>query len=72
MARDGTVLYRGWIDNERLPGEDGREAWLESALNGFVTRRPFASRTPTWGCTITRALGRTAAPHCQQPNGDQP
>lgn len=72
VARDGSVLYRGWIDNEREPGEDGREAWLESALNGFVGRRPFASRTPTWGCTITRALGRAAAPHCQTPPGDEP
>ncbi|MBL8916747.1 MAG: redoxin domain-containing protein [Archangium sp.] len=72
VARDGSVLYRGWIDNERAPGEDGREAWLESALNGFVTHRPFAARSPTWGCTITRALGRAAAPHCQQPMGEQP
>lgn len=72
VARDGSVLYRGWIDNERQPGEDGREAWLASALEGFVAHRPFASRTPTWGCTITRALSRATAPHCQPPPGDSP
>lgn len=64
VARDGRVLYRGWVDNERAPGEDGREAWLEDALAGFSSGKPFASRTPTWGCTITRSLARSSAPTC--------
>jgi hypothetical protein len=72
VARYGRVLYRGWIDNERAPGEDGREAWLEDALSGFFAGRPFAARTPTWGCTITRSLARSAAPTCHVVPGEQP
>ncbi|MFZ5443779.1 MAG: redoxin domain-containing protein [Myxococcota bacterium] len=74
VRRDGQVLFRGWIDNERLPGEPGREAWLEAALEGFTAGRAFASRTPTWGCTITRSLTATAAaPSCHVPQpGETP
>lgn len=74
VKRDGTVLFRGWIDNERVPGEPGREAWLEAALEGFTSGRSFASRTPTWGCTITRSLSAaTAAPSCHVPQpGETP
>jgi hypothetical protein len=67
VRRDGTVLYRGWLDNEREPGDDGREAWLERALEGFVDGTAFASRSPTWGCTITRRLAVSEAPSCHSP-----
>ena len=56
VARDGTVLFRGWIDNEREPGEPDREAWLEDALEAFTTHHPVAAASPTYGCTITRSL----------------
>lgn len=68
LRRDGQVLYRGWLDNERLPGEAGREAWLEAALTGFRGGTPFASKSPTWGCTITRSLSAPEAPACHAPS----
>lgn len=53
----GKLRFRGWIDNERLPGDPGREPWLERAVQGVLDgRTPFAARTPVYGCTITRAL----------------
>ena len=58
LDRAGAVRYRGWIDNERLPGDPDREPWLEEALADLVTGRDVArAATPTWGCTITRSLG---------------
>jgi hypothetical protein len=68
VSRDGRVLYRGWLDNERLPGEAGREAWLEAALEGFRAGTPFAAKRPTWGCTITRSLAAPEAPACHSPS----
>jgi len=67
VRRDGELLYRGWLDNEREAGELDREPWLEHALNGFLTGQPFASRSPTWGCTITRRLSLSVAPSCHTP-----
>jgi hypothetical protein len=53
----GDVRYVGWIDNERLPGEDGREPWLDRAITGILAgNRAFAARSPVYGCPITRAL----------------
>jgi peroxiredoxin len=57
LDRTGAVRFRGWIDNEREPGVDGREPWLERALDGLLAgRADFQTKTPTWGCTITRSL----------------
>lgn len=70
VRRDGQVLYRGWLDNERLPGEAGREAWLEAALTGFRGGTAFASKSPTWGCTITRSLSAPEAPACHAPSNE--
>lgn len=67
VRRDGQVLYRGWLDNERQPGEDGREPWLELALQGFVSGKPALAKSPTWGCTITRSLSPSVAPQCHVP-----
>lgn len=52
----GAVRYLGWIDNERLPGDPGREPWLDRALRGVLDGTPFAARAPAYGCTITRSL----------------
>lgn len=68
VRRDGQVLYRGWLDNERQPGEDGREPWLERALQGFVSGGPAMAKSPTWGCTITRSLSPSVAPQCHVPS----
>ncbi|MDP1829575.1 MAG: redoxin domain-containing protein [Archangium sp.] len=70
LRRDGQVLYRGWLDNERQPGEAGREPWLELALQRFVAPggRPALAKSPTWGCTITRSLTPSVAPQCHVPS----
>jgi peroxiredoxin len=57
LDASGSVRYLGWVDNERLPGDPGREPWLERALRGVLDgRSAFAARTPTYGCVITRSL----------------
>jgi peroxiredoxin len=65
VERDGRVRYRGWLDNERLPGEADREPWLEQALAGLLEGTPSASASPTWGCAITRSL--KSVPQCHAP-----
>lgn len=57
VRRDGEVLFSGWIDNERQPGELGREPWLEQALTAFARGERGPSKSPSWGCPITRSLG---------------
>jgi hypothetical protein len=52
----GQVRFRGWLDNEHLPGDGDREPWLEQALVGVLDGAPFASASPTFGCAITRSL----------------
>jgi peroxiredoxin len=64
LDRAGAVRFVGWLDNEREPGADGREAWLELAVDGVLANTRFAKRTPTWGCTITRALSTAEPRHC--------
>ena len=66
----GEVRFLGWLDNERLPGDAGREPWLERALRGLLDgRTPFTARTPTWGCVITRSLFAPAErPCCSTPD----
>lgn len=55
----GAVRFLGWLDNERVPGDSSREAWLDRALQGVLERGgTFASRTPIYGCPITRPLFR--------------
>jgi hypothetical protein len=60
----GRVRFRGWIDNERLPGDPKREPWLERALHGLLEHRDFASRTPIYGCAISRSLFGAPPGHC--------
>jgi peroxiredoxin len=53
----GRIRFRGWIDNERLPGEPDRQPWLERAVAGVLEQRDdFASQAPIYGCAITRSL----------------
>lgn len=56
LDRAGRLVFRGWIDNEREPGESGRVAYLDDALDAMLSGRPFASRSPVYGCPITRSL----------------
>lgn len=60
----GAIRYVGWIDNERLPGTEGRKAWVEEALRAVLEGDEGASSTgPMWGCRITRSLGEDS--RCQ-------
>ncbi|HET7788198.1 MAG TPA: redoxin domain-containing protein [Myxococcales bacterium] len=52
----GEMRFRGWIDNERKPGDSGREPWLDRALAGLLEGKSFESRSPVYGCRITRSL----------------
>jgi peroxiredoxin len=59
------VRYLGWIDNERGRGDPGREPWLDRALAGVLDGSPYAARSPTYGCAITRSLfGAKSSPCC--------
>ncbi len=63
----GAIVFLGWIDNEREPGTEGREPWLERALDALLAgkRGGFARRSPTYGCRITRKLfGAAETPSC--------
>jgi hypothetical protein len=61
----GEVRFLGWLDNERLPGVEGREPWLEEALAGVLAgRNDFKKKTPTYGCIITRSLSEPQTSPC--------
>ncbi|MBI3185635.1 MAG: redoxin family protein [Myxococcales bacterium] len=66
LDRAGSLKFKGWIDNERLPGEPDREPYLERALDGLLAgRSDFSSTSPTYGCQITKSVdfaARTLAP----------
>jgi hypothetical protein len=65
----GELRFLGWIDNEREPGDPAREPWLERAIEGVLEgRNDFVTRTPIFGCAITRSLfGGSQAPCCSHP-----
>lgn len=55
--REGQLLFKGWMDNERQPGEPNREPWLDQAIETRLAgRTDHMTRSPTWGCPITRSL----------------
>ncbi|MCX5730977.1 MAG: redoxin domain-containing protein, partial [Deltaproteobacteria bacterium] len=39
LDKKGDVRFLGWLDNERLPGVEGREPWLDIALTGVLAGR---------------------------------
>lgn len=52
----GILRYRGAIDNNRTPGEGGRVAYAEDALEALLSFRPVqAPETREFGCTIRRS-----------------
>jgi len=65
LDRKGEVRFLGWLDNERLPGVEGREPWLDLALAGVLAgRNDFKKKTPTYGCVITRSLSEPQTSPC--------
>lgn len=57
LNQAGDVKYRGWIDNERFPGEPGRKAYLEDALKELLQDAEVSETTsPIYGCRITKRL----------------
>jgi hypothetical protein len=58
LDRQGNVRFLGWIDNERLPGENDREAYAHAAVAALLAGdNPTPARTPVHGCMITRSIG---------------
>ena len=54
----GHVRFRGWLDNERKPGQSGRKPYLHTALNKLLAKKADKLVTaPVYGCTITRSFG---------------
>ena len=76
LDASGSVRYLGWLDNERLPGDPGRDAWLDRALRGVLdAKEAFAARSPTFGCPITRSLFHPEQSSCcsvHQQKGERP
>jgi Redoxin len=64
----GEVAFLGWIDNEREPGAENREPYVERALDALLAgKRGFMKRSPVYGCRITRKLFDAAeASPCHQ------
>jgi peroxiredoxin len=56
LDASGAMRFRGWIDNERQPGDSGREPWLDRAIVGLLEGKSFESRSPVYGCRITKSL----------------
>lgn len=55
LDANAEVVFRGWIDNERQPGQRGREAWLEEALAAAIAGTGGGStEAPVYGCAVTR------------------
>lgn len=51
--KEGEVIYLGWMDNERKPGENGRFPYLENALDEYLNGQPVSVKTsPMFGCPI--------------------
>ncbi len=67
LDRTGAVRFLGWQDNERLVGAPDREPYLERAISALLAEQPGApTRSPTYGCPITRSLG-AGVPACRVP-----
>ena len=65
LDKKGDLRFLGWLDNERLPGVEGREPWLDLALTGVLAGRDdFKKKTPTYGCIITRSLSEAQTSPC--------
>ncbi len=56
LDRAGIIRYQGAIDNNRRPGERGRVAHAEEALQAILEGRTVdIQKTPPFGCAIRRS-----------------
>jgi peroxiredoxin len=56
LDRSGVLRYRGAIDNNRMPGQGGRVAYAEDALDALLAGRAVPTpETREFGCTIRRS-----------------
>jgi peroxiredoxin len=56
MAPDGGLVYRGAIDNFKLPADEGYVAYLEPAISSYLAGKPIARvETASFGCAIETA-----------------
>jgi peroxiredoxin len=55
LDRGGVIRYQGAIDNNKRPGDGGRIAHAEEALDSMLAGRPVqTAETAPFGCTIRR------------------
>jgi hypothetical protein len=53
LTPDRTLLYRGAIDNFKMPGDPDYAAYLEPAVSSFLAGEPIARpETASFGCAI--------------------
>jgi len=53
IASEGQLVYRGAIDNFKLPSDEGYVAFLESAIRSYLAGQPIARvETASFGCAI--------------------
>ncbi|MGD0568472.1 MAG: redoxin domain-containing protein [Candidatus Sulfotelmatobacter sp.] len=56
MAPDGRLVYRGAIDNFKLPADEGYIAFLEPAIRSYLAGQPITKvETASFGCAIETA-----------------
>ncbi|NWG13144.1 MAG: redoxin domain-containing protein [Acidobacteria bacterium] len=56
LDRGGVIRYQGAIDNNRRPGESGRVAYAEDALQSILAGRLVeVQEMPPFGCSIRRS-----------------
>jgi peroxiredoxin len=56
LDRGGVLRYRGAIDNNKMPGQGGRVAYAEDAVEALLAGRTVqVPETREFGCTIRRS-----------------
>jgi peroxiredoxin len=55
LDTDGVLRYKGSLDNNKKPGENGRIAYVEDALDSMLAGTPIqVPETKAFGCSIKR------------------
>lgn len=57
LNSNGEVQFAGWMDNERMPGNKNRIAYLENAIIQLLKGEKIeVPKTPVYGCPITQSF----------------